>query len=101
MRAWLRVMTNEDLIKVTPHPKQVLLQRINEICHLKDLANSLRIEQRNLEVELTFIDLHFDNMAKLNIPLILDQPNVPVAINIWVVNSHSYFDNKTKVDLSK
>lgn len=101
LQAWLRMMIDEELLKVTPHPNQVLLWRINKIYHLKYLAISLGIKEKNLKVELAFIDLYFDNMAKLKMPPIWDQPNIPMATNIWVENNHNYFDNRVKVDVSR
>lgn len=101
LRAWLIFMIDKDLVRVTPHPKKLVLQRINEICYLKYLAISLGIKKRHLEVELTFIDLHFDNITKLNMPPIQDQLDVLVSINIWMINNQSYFDNKIDVDVSR
>lgn len=45
LQMWLSVMIDKDLLKVTPHSKQVLIRMINEICYLKDLAISLGIEE--------------------------------------------------------
>lgn len=94
-------MIDEDLMKVTPHLKYVLLWWIINICYLKDLAILLGIEERNLKVEIGFIQYYFNNMNQLNMPNVWDKFDVQASINEWLGNSHGFFANQASLDVSQ
>lgn len=82
---------------MSSHSNNDILRRINEIYYLKDLAIFFGIQEPNLRDELGFIDLFFNNMAKMNMLAMWDELDVKARFSKSLTNSQNYLDNKIKV----
>lgn len=81
LQTLLEVMSDEDLKIVGPHLKHTLLWRINNIYYLKDLEITIGIKGRTLKVEVAFVELIFDNLVKINMPIVWKESNVQAIMD--------------------